>query len=116
MENIASQGAQNNAVMKSIAFLTMLFLPATSVAILFTMPVLEWDANEGSSVITDRFWVCWAVTLPLTAVALGARLLWMWYSAGLGAIDRKCSAGRIRCEGLLEGDISWLYERRPNFQ
>ena len=41
------------------------------------MPLLDWQAPRGASVVSDRFWIYWAVTAPLTAAVL---LLWSaWY-------------------------------------
>lgn len=41
------------------------------------MPLLDWRAPRGGSVVSHRFWIYWAVTVPLTAVIL---LLWStWY-------------------------------------
>lgn len=49
--------------MKTIAIMTMVFLPATFFAALFAVPSLQWDAPR---VIQDRFWIYWAFTLPST--------------------------------------------------
>ena len=41
------------------------------------MPLLDWQAPRGTSIISQRFWIYWAVTVPLTAAVL---LLWStWY-------------------------------------
>ena len=41
------------------------------------MPLLDWQAPRGGPVVSHRFWIYWAVTVPLTAVVL---LLWStWY-------------------------------------
>ena len=47
--------------MKTIAVLTMLFLPATFVAALFSMPCLAWDQPE-------KFSLYWACVVPITVV------------------------------------------------
>lgn len=83
--------------MKAIALLTMTFLPGTFVAVsrqcsphgiitklipvclksFFAMPLLDWQAPSAGAVVSHRFWIYWAVTVPLTAVVL---LLWStWY-------------------------------------
>lgn len=56
--------------MKTIAIMTMLFLPGTFFAALFAMPVLKWDEPN---VTQERFWVYWAFTLPATALVF---LVW----------------------------------------
>ena len=95
--------------MKTIAVLTMAFLPGTFVAVsrvgndidgasnadycslqaFFAMPLFNWDAPAGASVLLDRFRIYWAVTLPLTATLF---LLWSTWYVLLGsqkAQDRK---------------------------
>ena len=43
----------------------------------FAMPLLDWQAPSDASIISHRFWIYWAVTVPLTATVL---LLWStWY-------------------------------------
>jgi hypothetical protein len=49
--------------MKTIAIMTMCFLPATFFAALFAIPSLQWDKP---TVIGSRFWVYWVVTIPTT--------------------------------------------------
>lgn len=58
--------------MKTVAIMTMAFLPATFFAALFAVPSLQWDA---ASVVTDRFWVYWAFTLPATLLVFGVWFL-----------------------------------------
>lgn len=49
--------------MKTVAIMTMLFLPATFFAALFSMPLFQWNA---SPVMQNRFWVYCALTFPTT--------------------------------------------------
>ena len=51
--------------MKTIAVMTMGFLPATFYAALFAVPSLQWDQP---SVIGSRFWVYWVFTIPTTVM------------------------------------------------
>jgi hypothetical protein len=46
--------------MTSVAIMTMLFLPASFFAALFTVPLLQWGQPV---VMHTRFWVYWAFTL-----------------------------------------------------
>lgn len=74
---IASAAKRDSSAMKAIALLTMTFLPGTFVASFFAMPLLDWQAPSAGAVVSHRFWIYWAVTVPLTAVVL---LLWStWY-------------------------------------
>jgi hypothetical protein len=40
--------------MKTVAIMTMIFLPATFYAALFAVPSLQWDQP---TIIGDRFWI-----------------------------------------------------------
>lgn len=57
--------------MKTVAIMTMAFLPATFFAALFAVPSLRWDQNV---VMQENFWVYWAFTLPSTAAVF---LIWI---------------------------------------
>ncbi|KAF5006941.1 hypothetical protein FDECE_6717 [Fusarium decemcellulare] len=57
--------------MKTIAILTMVFLPGTFLATLWAVPSLQWDQ---SPVIQGNFWVYWVFSLPFTALVLA-----VWY-------------------------------------
>jgi Mg2+ and Co2+ transporter CorA len=62
---------EQNSSMKTIAVVTMAFLPGTFFATLFAVPSLQWDQ---SPVIQSSFWIYWVFTLPFTAIVMG-----MWY-------------------------------------
>jgi Mg2+ and Co2+ transporter CorA len=53
---IAEAAKVDSGAMKTVAVMTMLFLPATFFAALFSMPLLQWSEAQ---VIQDRFWVYW---------------------------------------------------------
>ncbi|KAI2628515.1 hypothetical protein GGR54DRAFT_347119 [Hypoxylon sp. NC1633] len=59
--------------MRSIALVTMIFLPVTSVASVFSMGVFNWSAPEGKSVLTVYFWVYVAIAGALT---IGTVVIW----------------------------------------
>ncbi|OTA95386.1 hypothetical protein M434DRAFT_69401 [Hypoxylon sp. CO27-5] len=63
--NLAAASKRDSSSMKTIAIMTMAFLPATFFAALFAVPSLRW---EESKVIQSKFWVYWAFTLPTTAL------------------------------------------------
>ncbi|KAI1125245.1 hypothetical protein F5Y10DRAFT_11907 [Nemania abortiva] len=67
----AEAAKRDTASMKTIAVMTMAFLPGTFFAALFSVPSLRWDQEY---VVTDRFWVYWVFTLPVTAAVF---LIWM---------------------------------------
>ena len=62
--------------MKTIAAVTIVFLPGTFIAALFAMPLFQWDAVGNNKVVSNRFWIYWAVTVPLTCLTLLFWVLW----------------------------------------
>ncbi|KAI1360179.1 hypothetical protein F5Y08DRAFT_348967 [Xylaria arbuscula] len=69
---LAESARRDTASMKTIAVMTMAFLPGTFFAALFSVPeLLRWDREV---VVGDRFWVYWVFTLPVTAFVF---LTWM---------------------------------------
>ncbi|KAI1208243.1 uncharacterized protein F4807DRAFT_157214 [Annulohypoxylon truncatum] len=60
-----------NTQMRTIALMTMIYLPVTSVASIFSMGVFNWTASEQQSVLTSYFWVYVAVAGCLTVLTLG---------------------------------------------
>ena len=79
--NLARESKKDSTSMKAIAAVTMVFLPGTFVASLFSMPVFDWEADTArhdERVVGQRFWVYWAVTVPLTLGTVAAYLGWIW--------------------------------------
>lgn len=62
--------------MKNLAAVTVVFLPGTFMASLFAMPFFDWNAATNSLLVSDMFWVYWAITVPLTLTTLAFWLLW----------------------------------------
>ncbi|KAI2463873.1 hypothetical protein F4781DRAFT_426010 [Annulohypoxylon bovei var. microspora] len=67
---ISVESRQENSQMRSIALVTMIYLPLTSVASIFSMGVFKWEATA-NSVLTFYFWVYVAVGGGLTLVTIG---------------------------------------------
>ena len=42
------------------------------------MPLFDW---QSSNVVTERFWIYWAVTIPLTIVVLVAWTIFLLWSS-----------------------------------
>lgn len=62
---------QDGASMKTIAVITMVFLPGTYLASVFAMPVFPQGHD-------DAFWLYWAICIPLTVVVCLAWLAWFY--------------------------------------
>lgn len=61
---IAAAAHRDSSAMRSIAMMTMIFLPATFFAALFSMPCIpNWAQTN--------FWVYWVCAGPSTAIVLG---------------------------------------------
>ncbi|KAM5350946.1 hypothetical protein ACJ41O_003669 [Fusarium nematophilum] len=67
-KDLAKATAKDSSSMKTIAVMTMAFLPGTFFAALFAIPSLKWDQP---GVVQQNFWVYWAFTLPFTALVFG---------------------------------------------
>ncbi|XP_014553122.1 hypothetical protein COCVIDRAFT_108561 [Bipolaris victoriae FI3] len=66
--------SSDNAVMKSITLLTMIFLPATFISALFSTTFFSFEENGWQ--FSPKFWIYWVVVIPLTiTVVLG---WWRW--------------------------------------
>ncbi|KAI5863805.1 glycoside hydrolase family 31 protein [Durotheca rogersii] len=82
---IAEASQRDSSSMKTVAVMTMAFLPATFVAALFALPSLDWRAplEDGpAAVVQPYFWVYWAVTLPATGLVFA-----LWF-----LLDRTAAA------------------------
>ncbi|KAK4232797.1 hypothetical protein C8A03DRAFT_19986 [Achaetomium macrosporum] len=107
---IAATTSLDSAAMKTLAFVTTIFLPLSFVASLFSIPVFDWQASseDGSSdhsVASSRFWIYWVVSVPLTAATLlGWRLWWKrqkdHYAMEYPQVLRV--AGKGKCAGVKE--------------
>ncbi|ORY19019.1 hypothetical protein BCR34DRAFT_582580 [Clohesyomyces aquaticus] len=69
---IAAASSRDSAAMKTLAFLTTLFLPGTFVATVFSTGMFNWrrsdDGTGDRKVVSELFWVYWALAVPLTIV------------------------------------------------
>ncbi|KAK3490444.1 uncharacterized protein B0T23DRAFT_381794 [Neurospora hispaniola] len=79
---LSEEMKKDSSQMRSIALLTMVFLPMSTVATIFSTNFFSWDAAEGQSVVSKYFWVFIVVAIALTCIVVGA-----WYTA-------TCAKGR----------------------
>ncbi|CCC10892.1 hypothetical protein SMACR_12726 [Sordaria macrospora] len=80
---LSEEMKKDSSQMRSIALLTMIFLPMSTVAAIFSTDFFSWDAEGGQTVVSKYFWVFIVVAIALTCIVVGA-----WYMATL-ARDRK---------------------------
>ena len=74
-----SRVMQNDSyAMKTIAVLTLLFLPAAGIGTIFSMPFFKVDFQNNANKeleVARSFWIFWVVTLPITATLF---VTWWW--------------------------------------
>jgi hypothetical protein len=64
--DISRSTQSDSAAMKSIAFVTLAFLPATFICAVFSMSFFSYNADSGSWSVSDKFWIYWAISIPVT--------------------------------------------------
>lgn len=67
------------ASMKTLAFVTMFFLPGSFISALFSTDVFDWDGVKKGAIgvpSTPQFGLYWAITIPLTVVTFLLYFLW----------------------------------------
>ncbi|KAF7532267.1 hypothetical protein G7054_g8122 [Neopestalotiopsis clavispora] len=76
---VAISSKRDSMAMKTVAVLTMIFLPGTFVAAFLSMPLFEWNADTGAYPSSTPFqWIYWVITLPLTIILMiGWRAWWV---------------------------------------
>ncbi|KAH9908537.1 hypothetical protein F4778DRAFT_350718 [Xylariomycetidae sp. FL2044] len=70
--NLAMETKREGTQMRSIALLTMIYLPISSVAAIFSMDLFNWGAGAGESVVSQYIWIFAVLSLGLTALTLFA--------------------------------------------
>jgi Mg2+ and Co2+ transporter CorA len=85
---IAKAARDDSESMSTIGFVTMLFLPATFVAAIFSTSFFSFEPGDGWQV-SSEFWRYWAFALPITALTgaswLCRRVLWETWNTFLGS-------------------------------
>jgi Mg2+ and Co2+ transporter CorA len=74
--DISRAARLDSATMKTIAFVTLTFLPPTFICALFSMSFFNYSAESGWSV-SREFWIYWAFAIPTTVVTV---LVWQFWS------------------------------------
>ncbi|KAK3374514.1 hypothetical protein B0T24DRAFT_626774 [Lasiosphaeria ovina] len=101
---IASAAGRDSSQMRSISLVTMIFLPGTFLATVFSMTFFRWDPEDGN-VVSSYIWIYVVIAAAFTAVTL---VLW-WYflvyraskSPGTSTNPFKGLGGRIMVLGRI---------------
>jgi hypothetical protein len=95
MQAFNNLALQDNTVIKSIALLTMVFLPATFFSvcivtlIIFGAALTQLQALFSTTFFTfgengwkasHRFWIYWVITVPVTIVVVAVWNIWLAYN------------------------------------
>ncbi|KAK0668340.1 hypothetical protein QBC41DRAFT_322163 [Cercophora samala] len=67
---------QDNSVLKSIALLTMVFLPATFFSSLFSTTFFSYG-DDGEWQVSGKMWIYWVTTLPATILIVILWRVWL---------------------------------------
>jgi hypothetical protein len=72
---LAHASKRDSAVMKIISLLGAVFLPGAYLASVFSMTFFNFQ-NEGGYVVSPRFWIYWAFTIPITFIITAIWYVW----------------------------------------
>ncbi|KAK0725507.1 hypothetical protein B0H67DRAFT_659078 [Lasiosphaeris hirsuta] len=67
---IALETKRESAQMRSIALLTMIYLPMSCVASIFSTSLFNWRPSEGEAVVSDYIWVLFVLSVGLTVITV----------------------------------------------
>lgn len=77
---IAVASKRDSSAMKSLALLTMVFLPGTAIASFFAMPFFNLTVDETGIETKPQFWIYWALTIPITLLVLCLWISWLHFA------------------------------------
>ncbi|KAL7971183.1 hypothetical protein HDV63DRAFT_345511 [Trichoderma sp. SZMC 28014] len=83
---------------RTISLAGLLFLPAAYITALFSTSFFNYDAPTGIWGFSHRFWMYWAVTIPVTALTI---FLWFFGAIIWRAVLECCAEMRALCQGFV---------------
>jgi CorA-like Mg2+ transporter protein len=73
--DIANIARRDNATMKALAFIGVLYLPGTFISGIFGSNFVNYSPSNGPDwQLSDKFWIYWVITIPVTVFTV---LLWV---------------------------------------
>ncbi|KAJ9616514.1 hypothetical protein H2200_000233 [Cladophialophora chaetospira] len=75
-KRIAEDTKRDGTSMKTLAVVTLVYLPATAVSSILAMPLFNWNA-KGGAVVNPRFWIYVVLAVPLTLLTIGIWYAWL---------------------------------------
>ncbi|KAF4976978.1 hypothetical protein FZEAL_6427 [Fusarium zealandicum] len=102
--DIAISSHRDASSMKTLAFVTMFFLPGSFISALFSTDLFDWDSVKPGSIgvpSTPQFGLYWVITVPLTLITFILYFLWLHISIK----RREEESERIRLDrgGMVDG-------------
>ncbi|GKU07179.1 hypothetical protein FLAG1_10102 [Fusarium langsethiae] len=96
----------DSAAMKTIAFVTLAFLPGTFISALFSMSFFNVDDDTGEWSVSKKIWMYWAIAIPVTLLTSGLWLLWQrcFPPAWIGEEEESANALRDLRRKIKRGD------------
>ena len=108
---IASETRKDSASMKTIAALTMLFLPATFIATVFGMSFFDYSAHGLS--VSGQWWVYVAIAVPTTLLIF---IIWWAWTPGTERVSwlrrRRFVLSAKRLPRTIYRKVGSLFHRR----
>ncbi|CAI6337532.1 unnamed protein product [Periconia digitata] len=76
---IAQAVRSDSIPMRTIAYVTLVFLPGALIASIFGMNFFEFDSASNTVVVASSFWKYWAITIPFTLLVVAVWNVWNWF-------------------------------------
>ncbi|KAK5992348.1 hypothetical protein PT974_05752 [Cladobotryum mycophilum] len=81
---IALHSYRDSSSMKTLAIVTMFFLPGSFISALFSTQLFDWESVDASSnsmgvKANPQFKLYWVITISLTVVTFLLYFLWLWF-------------------------------------
>ncbi|RXG41518.1 hypothetical protein VDGE_30810 [Verticillium dahliae] len=73
---IALATTRDSKHMRSISLITMIFLPGTFLATIFSMTFFDWGDGTGKARVSGMIWIYFALAFGFTVVTLGSWYFW----------------------------------------
>ena len=90
--SVAEAAKDDSSAMRNLTLMSI-FLPGTFVSALISMSMFDWQAESGKYVVSSRFWIYWAITVPITITLL--MVWWMWMRRELGQDRHRLGQGAV---------------------
>jgi hypothetical protein len=78
----------DSRAMKGIAAMTLIFLPITGVASVFSTPFFQTDPEVRNIKLGRDFWIFWAFVIPLTITVIMVYRLWYSWDSGMTILGK----------------------------